>query len=49
MSRLLQGRLFQDRSVRFRLLAIALLPTLVILPILLGVTIAQWNDRFNAC
>ncbi len=38
----------QGRSVRFRLLAIALLPTLVILPLLLGVTIVQWNDKFNA-
>lgn len=35
------------RSVRFRLLAIALLPTLVILPLLLGVAIARWNERFN--
>jgi signal transduction histidine kinase len=35
------------RSVRFRLLAIALLPTLVILPLLLGVAIAQWNEKFN--
>lgn len=36
------------RSVRFRLLAIALLPTLVILPLLLGVAIVRWNDKFNA-
>ncbi len=36
------------RSVRFRLLAIALLPTLVILPVLLGVAIFRWNDKFNA-
>ena len=36
------------RSVRFRLLAIALLPTLVILPLLLGVTIARWNGKFDA-
>ncbi|MCB1470098.1 MAG: cache domain-containing protein, partial [Rhizobiaceae bacterium] len=36
------------RSVRFRLLAIALLPTLVILPLLLGVTIARWNAKFDA-
>jgi len=36
------------RSVRFRLLAIALLPTLVIVPLLLGIAIAQWNARFNA-
>ena len=37
----------RGRSVRVRLLAIALLPTLVILPILLGVTIQRWNARFN--
>lgn len=40
--------LLQGRSVRFRLLAIALLPTLVVLPLLLGVAIAQWNEKFNA-
>ncbi|HEX7928733.1 MAG TPA: hypothetical protein VF678_14150, partial [bacterium] len=38
----------RGHSVRFRLLAIALLPTLVILPLLLGVAIVRWNDRFNA-
>lgn len=36
------------RSVRFRLLAIALLPTLVVLPLLLGVTISRWNAKFDA-
>lgn len=36
------------RSVRFRLLAIALLPTLVVLPLLLGITIARWNTKFDA-
>jgi signal transduction histidine kinase len=36
------------RSIRFRLLAIALLPTLVILPLLLGITIARWNTKFDA-
>lgn len=36
------------RSVRFRLLAIALLPMLVILPLLLGVAIYRWNARFDA-
>ncbi len=41
------GPVFKGRSVRFRLLAIALLPTLVILPLLLGVAIAQWNEKFN--
>jgi signal transduction histidine kinase len=43
-----QPQISRSRSVRFRLLAIALLPTLVILPLLLGITIVQWNDRFNA-
>lgn len=38
----------RGRSVRFRLLAIALLPTLVILPLLLGVAIVRWNEKFNA-
>ena len=38
----------QGRSVRFRLLAIALLPTLVILPLLLAITISRWSDRFDA-
>lgn len=38
----------QGRSVRFRLLAIALLPMLVILPLLLGIAIARWNEKFNA-
>ena len=36
------------RSVRFRLLAIALLPTLVLLPLLLGVTVLRWNSKFDA-
>ncbi len=35
-------------SVRYRLLAIALVPMLVILPILLGITIYRWNERFDA-
>jgi signal transduction histidine kinase len=38
----------QGRSVRFRLLAIALLPMLVILPLLLGIAVIRWNDKFNA-
>lgn len=38
----------RGRSVRFRLLAIALLPGLVILPLLLGVTFVRWNARFDA-
>ncbi|MGK6314151.1 sensor histidine kinase [Neorhizobium sp. DT-125] len=36
------------RSVRYRLLAIALLPMLVILPLLLAVTIYRWDTKFNA-
>lgn len=35
-------------SVRYRLLAIALLPMLVILPIFLGVAMYRWNARFDA-
>jgi hypothetical protein len=38
----------RGRSVRYRLLAIALLPTLVLLPMLLGITIARWNAKFDA-
>src|SRR5262245_34487674 len=38
----------KGRSVRFRLLAIALLPTLVILPALLGITVVRWNAKFDA-
>lgn len=36
------------RSVRYRLLAIALLPTLVILPLLLGIAVFRWNDKFDS-
>jgi signal transduction histidine kinase len=36
------------RSVRHRLLAIALLPMLVILPLLLGISIYRWNAKFDA-
>lgn len=35
------------RSVRHRLLAIALLPMLVILPLLLGVTMLRWSMKFD--
>src|SRR5262249_58766552 len=38
----------RGRSVRFRLLAIALLPMLVILPLLLAVAVYRWNARFDA-
>ncbi|WP_235829816.1 sensor histidine kinase [Frigidibacter oleivorans] len=34
-------------SIRHRLLAIALLPTLVILPALLGVTMVRWSAKFD--
>ena len=44
-----QGRRTKrTRSVRFKLLAIALLPTLVILPLLLGVMMVRWNSKFDA-
>ena len=35
-------------SIRYRLLAIALVPMLAILPILLGITVYRWNNRFDA-
>ncbi|MEL7090528.1 MAG: cache domain-containing protein [Pseudomonadota bacterium] len=35
------------RSVRWRLLLIALLPLVVLLPLLLGVTMLRWSDRFD--
>ncbi|MFS8048075.1 cache domain-containing protein [Rhizobium sp. BR 314] len=35
-------------SVRYRLLAIALVPMLVILPVLLGIAIYRWSERFDA-
>lgn len=38
----------EGRSVRFRLLAIALLPVLVLMPLLLGITIIRWNAKFDA-
>ncbi len=37
-----------SHSVRHRLLAIALLPMLVILPLMLGITIFRWNAKFDA-
>lgn len=36
----------RPRSVRIRLLAIALLPTLVILPVFFAITAWNWSDRF---
>ena len=44
MKRLLSGARL---PVRYRLLAIALLPTLVILPLLLGATMLRWNQKFD--
>ncbi len=38
----------RGRSIRYRLLAIALLPTLVILPLLLVATMARWETKFDA-
>lgn len=38
----------RSRSVRYRLLAIALVPMLVVLPLLLAIAIYRWNLRFNA-
>ncbi|MBV2183011.1 MAG: cache domain-containing protein, partial [Rhizobium sp.] len=38
----------RGRSIRYRLLAIALLPTLVILPLLLAATMARWEAKFDA-
>jgi Signal transduction histidine kinase regulating C4-dicarboxylate transport system len=35
-------------SIRIRLLAIALLPMLVVLPVLLAVAITRWEDKFDA-
>lgn len=39
---------FWERSVRYRLLAIALTPTLIILPIVLGLSFYRWSERFDA-
>lgn len=36
------------RSVRYRLLVIALLPMLVILPLLLAASLYRWNTEFDA-
>lgn len=47
-SRSLLDKPKRTRSVRFKLLAIALLPTLVILPLLLGVMMVRWNSKFDA-
>ncbi|MEM1377460.1 MAG: cache domain-containing protein [Pseudomonadota bacterium] len=35
------------RSVRLRLLALALLPLMVVMPILLGITMVRWIDKFD--
>jgi len=40
-------RLAWLHSVRFRLLVIAILPMLVVMPLLLGGTFAQWSGKFD--
>ncbi len=40
-------RPFRERSVRFRLLAIALLPMLVVMPLLLGIAGLRWAEKFD--
>ena len=35
------------RSVRFRLLVIAILPMLVVMPLLLAGTFSQWSTKFD--
>ena len=42
------GRPAARRSIRYRLIAIALLPMLVIAPILLGGAMLRWWDKFDA-
>lgn len=42
-----QSGLFR-RSIRYRLLVIALVPMLLVLPALLAIGISRWNDRFDA-
>jgi len=41
------ARAGRNLSVRYRLLAIALLPMLVIIPLLLGATMLRWNAKFD--
>lgn len=48
MSRVLNNNPPSRGWIRYRLLAIALVPMLVILPILLAITIYRWNSRFDA-
>ncbi|MCB4770421.1 cache domain-containing protein [Ancylobacter sp. Lp-2] len=42
------GRPRRAVPVRIRLLAIALLPTLVVVPLLLAATMVRWNEKFDA-
>lgn len=42
-----EGRRRPRLPVRYRLLAIALLPTLVVIPVLLGATMLRWNAKFD--
>ncbi|MFK5998428.1 MAG: cache domain-containing protein [Rhodobacterales bacterium] len=41
------SRLAWLHSVRFRLLVIAILPMLVVMPLLLGGTFTQWSEKFD--
>ncbi|MEM8577267.1 MAG: cache domain-containing protein [Pseudomonadota bacterium] len=41
------GALSASRSVRLRLLTLALLPLVVLLPVLLGVTMWRWIDKYD--
>ncbi len=43
----LKPRLPWRKSVRVRLLAIALLPMLVVMPLFIGVVVANWSSRFD--
>ena len=47
MSKSLRGRIKWFHSVRARLLAIALLPMLVVMPLFLGVVGVNWANRFD--
>ncbi len=42
-----QSRFKWMRSVRFRLLVIAILPMLVVMPLLLAATFSQWSAKFD--
>lgn len=48
MSKVPAAAIASRHSVRYRLLAIALLPMLVVLPLLLGVALYRWDARFDS-